>query len=186
MGFLKKLKTQAGTISSSIAQSASKVAGDTMTSAKENAKLIAINSEINSLDGELLSSFQEIGKKYVDYLINGGEPIDIGAKETLVHVDKKLDKKEILQNKLVEIEKELADQLIMQEKSKFQAEFETKKEKLDKAFKMELIDKDEYETKVSKARKYVDNFNAIRKVEKKYEMGLISEDEKNEELAELI
>ena len=186
MGFFNKMKTQASNIGASVSQSAAKVAGDTMTSAKENAKIIAINNEINSLEGDLLVAYQEIGKKYVEYLIAGGDSVDINAKETLVHVNKKLDKKEVLQNELAGIEKELSNQLVMQEKSKFQAEFESEKEKLDKALKMDLIDNDDYKIKISKAKKRVDNFDAIRKVEKQYEMELISEDEKDEKLAELM
>jgi len=186
MGFLSKMKTQASNIGSSVAQSAAKVTGDTMTSAKENSKLIAINNEINSLNGDLISAYQEIGKKYVEYLVAGGEAIEIGVQDTLIHVDVKLDKIDVLKNELVEIEKELGNQLIMQEKAFCQKEFEDKKDKLDKALKMDLIDKEEYESKICKARKRVDNFDAIRKVEKQYDMELISEEEKKEKLAELV
>jgi len=185
MGFLNKIKTQANNIGSSVAKSAAKVTGDTMTSAKENAKLIAINNEINSLNGDLISAYQEIGRQYVEYLVGGGEAIEIGVQDTLIHVDTKLDKIDSLKNELIDIEKELSNQLIMQEKSLYKKEFEDKKEKLDKAFKMDLIDKEEYESKICKARKRVDNFDAIRKVEKQYDMELISEEEKKEKLAEL-
>ena len=185
MGFLNKLKTQANTIGSSVAQSAAKLTGDTVTSAKENAKLLAINNEINSLNGELLSAYQEIGKKYVKYLVAGGEAIEFGAQEILGHVDVKLDKINVLNNELIEIEKELGNQLLIQEKALYITEFEDIKEKLDKALKLDLIDKNEYESKLAKAGKKVDNFDAIRRIEKQYEIDLITEEEKNKKLEEL-
>ncbi len=186
MGLLNKIKTQAGTIGSSVAQTSSKLSGDTIMSANENEKITAINAEINSLNGDLSSAYKDIGKKYVEYLVAGGDAIEIGVEDSFKHVKVKLQKIESLQNDLIAIEKGLGDQLVLQEKAIFQREFEAKKEKLDKALKMDLLEKDEYEARISKAKKKVDNFDAIRKIEKQFEMDLISKDEKNEKINALI
>ncbi len=185
MSLLKKIRTQAGSIGSSVAQTSSKLAGDTVMSANENEKLAAINAEINSLNGDLSSAYKDIGKKYVEYLVASGVAIEIGVEDSFKHVRVKLEKIESLQNELIAIEKGLGDQLVLQEKAIFQKEFEVKKEKLDKALKMDLLEKDEYEARISKAKKRVDNFDAIRKIEKQFDMDLISKDEKKEKISAL-
>ena len=80
----------------------------------------------------------------------------------------------------------MADQLIIQERAVFQKEFEVEKAKLDKALKMDLIDKTEYDSKIERSNKKLVNFVAIRKIEKQYEMELISEKEKNEKIERLM
>jgi len=49
MGLFNKIKTQASTIGTNISDSTSKLSSDIATSAKENAKLSAIRSEITSI-----------------------------------------------------------------------------------------------------------------------------------------
>jgi len=183
MGFFNKMKTQASNIGNAVGDTLGQVAGNTVVSSKENAKLVGIKSEIASIDGELEIAYKEIGKKYIDHVANTGEYFEIGVKNILEQIDPKLTKKEELESELIEIEKKLHDQLIMQEKAIFQREFDEEKAKLDKAYKMDIISKDEYEAKLSKAKAKLDNFEEIRKVKKQYEMNLITEEEMNKKLS---
>ena len=185
MGFFNKMKTQASNIGSAIGDTAGQVGGDVLTSSKENAKLIAIKAEIASIDGNLEIAYKDIGRKYVEHVANTGEYFEIGAKATMTQIEPKLEKKEELENELIEIEKMLKDQLIMQEKAVFQREFDAEKAKLEKAYKMDVISKDDYEAKLSKAQSKLDNFEEIRRVKKQYDMDLITEDEMNEKLSSL-
>jgi hypothetical protein len=183
MGFFNKMKTQAGNISSAVSNTVSQVSGDTLSASKENTKLIAIKAEIASINGNLEIAYKEIGRKYVEHFAKTGEYFEIGVKATLSQIEPKLEKKEELENELIEIEKMLKDQLIMQEKAVFQREFDEEKLKLEKAYKMDVISKNDYEIKLSKAQSKLDNFEEIRRVKKQYDMDLITEDEMNEKLS---
>ena len=57
---------------------------------------------------------------------------------------------------------------------------EVEKNKLDKALAMDIISQEEYDVKLSSAKKKVDNFEAIRKIEMQYDMKLISKEELDE------
>ena len=59
------------------------------------------------------------------------------------------------------------------------------KTKLDRALAMDVISQDEYNFKISVARKKVDNFEEIRRVEQQCEMGIISKEERNAKIEAL-
>ena len=50
---------------------------------------------------------------------------------------------------------------------------------------MDVISRDEYNLKISIARKKVDNFEEIRKIEQQFDMGIITKEEKNAKIAAL-
>ena len=50
---------------------------------------------------------------------------------------------------------------------------------------MDVISQDEYEIKIAIAKKKVDNFELIRKVEQQAEMGIITKEEKAHKIKEL-
>lgn len=185
MGFFDKVKTQASNVGSSIGNIGSKVTGDVLTSSKENAKLIAIKAEIDSIQGELEVAYKDIGKKYVEHIAKSGEYFEIGVSDTLKYIEPKLDKKQKLENEAIEIEKSLKDQLVMQEKAIFQREFDEIKEKLDKARKMDIMTESEYNEKLSKAKTKLEHFDQIRKIKKQFDMSLITKEEMNIKLSEL-
>ncbi|WP_299495059.1 hypothetical protein [uncultured Shewanella sp.] len=185
MSFLNKMKAQVNNLGDGVSATTSKLAGNVLTSSKENSKLVAIKGEIASIDGDLEFAYKAIGKKYIDHVAKTGQAFEFGVQDTLMQIAPKLDKKSQLENEAIEIEKNLKDQLIMQEKAAFQNEFDEEQAKLDKALKMDVISKAEHTEKLLKAKKRVDNFIDIRKVEKQYEMDLISKAEKEERIAEL-
>ena len=47
---------------------------------------------------------------------------------------------------------------------------------------MEIISKEEYEQKLNIARKKVENFEEIKKIEQQFEMGIITKEEKDEKI----
>lgn len=186
MGLFNKIKTQATSIGSNISDSTSKLSSDMSTSLKENSKLSAIRSEITSIEGQLSIGYQDIGKKYVENLIqNQGQNVEAVLQESLNRVEPLLEKKIELEDQAIEIEKKLKDQIIIQEKSLFQKEYDQEKEKLEKALKLDVISEDEMAEKLAKARMKLDNFDEIRKVKKQHEMNLITKDELKDKLAAL-
>ncbi|WP_298768822.1 hypothetical protein [uncultured Shewanella sp.] len=183
MSFLNKMKAQVTNLGDGVSSTTSKLAGNVLTSSKENSKLVAIKGEIASIDGDLEFAYKAIGKKYIEHVAKTGHSFEFGVQDTLIQIAPKLDKKAQLENEAIEIEKALKDQLLMQEKAAFQSEFDEEQAKLDKALKMDVISKAEHTEKLLKAKKRVDNFIDIRKIEKQYEMDLISKDEKEERIA---
>ncbi|MGO2331859.1 MAG: hypothetical protein ACTH59_09600 [Pseudoalteromonas nigrifaciens] len=184
MGLFNKIKTQASTIGSNISDSTSKLGSDIATSAKENAKLSAIRTEITSIEGQLNIGYKDIGKKYVENLLaNQGENVEVTLQEPLARIEPLLEKKIELEDEAIEIEKKIKDQIIIQEKAIFQKEYDQEKEKLEKAVKLDVLSKEEMEEKLAKARLKLDNFDNIRKLKKQEEMGLITKTELAEKLA---
>ena len=91
-------------------------------------------------------------------------------------------KKMELENQLAEVEKRAKQNTLLREKTKAEESFEQEKGVLDKALAMEIISKEEYEQKLNIARKKVENFEEIKKIEQQFEMGIITKEEKDEKI----
>ena len=74
----------------------------------------------------------------------------------------------------------------MREKAAAEEAFLAEKTKLDRALAMDLLTQEEYDAKLATARKRVDNFELIRKIEQQAEMGLITAEEKAEKLKAIL
>ena len=184
MSVFSKLRT-------AVSDATTAVVGGSINSAKENSKLVGIRAEISVLESDLNVSYGLIGRKFVDYLVSAsaeslsGMP-DIGVGTILSQIEPKLEKKAVLEDELVKIEKELGDATLLHEKSLFEKEFQAEKEKLDKARKMGVLSEAEYSEKLGKFQRRLDNFEAFRKVDKQLELGIISKDELAEKMAALM
>ncbi len=71
-------------------------------------------------------------------------------------------------------------------KSAVEAEVQAEIDKLNKALAMDLIGQDEYDAKVGKLNKRVENFEAIKKIQQKCEMGIITAAERDKEIDALL
>lgn len=98
--------------------------------------------------------------------------------DLLTMMDPKLTRKQELEEQLIELEKRIKQNAVLREKAKVEADFEEEQTKLDRALAMDVITQDEYNFKISVAKKKVDNFEEIRRVEQQCEMGIITKEEK--------
>ena len=57
---------------------------------------------------------------------------------------------------------------------------------LDKALEMDIISTEEYEEKLARAQKRLDNFEALKKVELQYQMDIISREEYEEKIRAIL
>ena len=103
-----------------------------------------------------------------------------GAAFTIIKQDQA--KKKELENQLAEVEKRAKQNTLLREKTKAEESFEQEKGVLDKALVMEIISKEEYEQKLNIAKKKVENFEEIKKIEQQFEMGIITKEEKDEKI----
>ncbi|MGN0612632.1 MAG: hypothetical protein ACI4JB_01905 [Porcipelethomonas sp.] len=162
-----------------------KVGSNATAATQEQAELVSLRSQINVIDQELDSAYTQIGRKYVEYVVETNEMPGIDVSDILKMIDPKLTKKQELEQKIIQLEKEIKQKKIVREKAAAEEEFLAQKQKLDKALAMELLSQEEYDEKVAVARKRVDNFEEIRKVEQQAEMGIITKEEKAEKLKAL-
>ncbi|MGL5351016.1 MAG: hypothetical protein ACRDA0_10720 [Cetobacterium sp.] len=189
MALFNKLKTVGKTLGKTaggIADSISNNMAEANSLAVEKVKVSKLESEKKGLENEINLAYMQIGKKFVEIAIETNEIQDIGVMDVLQMLDPKLSRKKEIEKEIIEIEKKIKDQQIIQEKSKIIQEYEIEKEKLEKAFQMEIITKNEYEEKLNLISKKRDNFEEIRRIEKQYEIGIISLMEKEIKIKELM
>ena len=161
-------------------------AAETVDEAKEEAAAETID-EVKAEDtAETIDEEKEVSKepaedKVAEESDEDEEPVfDVSDFLTIIKQDQA--KKKELENQLAEVEKRAKQNTLLREKTKAEESFEQEKGVLDKALAMEIISKEEYEQKLNIARKKVENFEEIKKIEQQFEMGIITTEEKDEKI----
>lgn len=182
MGLFDKVTKTAVNIGNSVKSTAVNIGSNAAVATQEQSELVALKSQVNVIDQELDSSYVQIGRKYVDYVLDSGEMPGIDVSDILKLIDPKISKKQELEQQIIKLEKEIKEKGVLREKQQAEEEFLAEKGKLDKALAMDVISQDEYEIKIAIAKKKVDNFEAIRKIEQQAEMGIITKEEKAQKI----
>lgn len=185
MGLFDKISKSAANVGNAVAKTAGKVGSNAVVSTQEQTELVSLRSQVNVISQELDSAYTQIGRKYVDYVIESGDMPGIDVSDILKLIDPKLTKKMELEQQIIQLEKEIKQKDVLREKAAAEEKFLEEKQKLDKALGMDLLTQEEYDEKIAVARKKVDNFEEIRRVEQQAEMGLISADEKEAKIKAL-
>lgn len=159
---------------------------ETVDEAKEEAADETID-EVKAEDTvETINEEKEVSKepaedKVAEESDEDEEPVfDVSDFLTIIKQDQA--KKKELENQLAEVEKRAKQNTLLREKTKAEESFEQEKGVLDKALAMEIISKEEYEQKLNIAKKKVENFEEIKKIEQQFEMGIITKEEKDEKI----
>lgn len=185
MGLFDKVTQTATNLGKSVAGSAAKMGSSATVAAQEQSELVQLRSQINVINQELDAFYVQIGRRYIDYVLETGEMPGIDVADLLKLIDPKLTKKQELEQKIVELEKEIKAKNVLREKQQAEEAFLAEKNKLDKALAMDVLSQDEYDVKLAIAKKKVDNFDEIRRVKQQAEMGLITKEEKDARLRAL-
>ena len=161
-------------------------AAETVDEAKEEAADETID-EVKAEDtAETIDEEKEVSEepaedKVAEESDEDEEPVfDVSDFLTIIKQDQA--KKKELENQLAEVEKRAKQNTLLREKTKAEESFEQEKGVLDKALAIEIISKEEYEQKLNIARKKVENFEEIKKIEQQFEMGIITKEEKDEKI----
>lgn len=170
----------------SLSKTANNIANTISTTVKEQESISTIEKEVSTLKVEIEAAYTQIGRQFVDYVLETNEMPGIDVSDVLKMLDPKLTRKNELEKELIEIQKRLKDQALIQEKNKLEEQFRNEKEKLDRAFAMDVLSKDEYESKISMFRKRIDKFDDIKRIEQQYELKIISRDEMEEKINDLL
>lgn len=161
-------------------------AAETVDEAKEEAPAETIDEvkaedTAETIDEEKEASEEPAEDKVAEESDEDEEPVfDVSDFLTIIKQDQA--KKKELENQLAEVEKRAKQNTLLREKTKAEESFEQEKGVLDKALAMEIISKEEYEQKLNIARKKVENFEEIKKIEQQFEMGIITKEEKDEKI----
>lgn len=161
-------------------------AAETVDEVKEEAAAETID-EVKAEDtAETIDEEKEVSEepaedKVAEESDEDEEPVfDVSDFLTIIKQDQA--KKKELENQLAEVEKRAKQNTLLREKTKAEESFEQEKGVLDKALAMEIISKEEYEQKLNIAKKKVENFEEIKKIEQQFEMGIITKEEKDEKI----
>lgn len=174
MAFFDNLKT----MTESFTKVATDMANSVSTTAREQVNINNIDKEIGVLNSEIDSAYTQVGRRFVEYVIEKKEMPGINISDILSMLQPKMSRKIELEKERIEIEKRLKDMALIQEKNKLEDEFRREKEKLDRGLAMNIINELEYEQKINQYRKRIDNFDEIKKIEQQYEFGIINLQEK--------
>ena len=161
-------------------------AAETVDEAKEEAADEAIDEvkaedTAETIDEEKEASEEPAEDEVAEESDEDEEPVfDVSDFLTIIKQDQA--KKKELENQLAEVEKRAKQNTLLREKTKAEESFEQEKGVLDKALAMEIISKEEYEQKLNIAKKKVENFEEIKKIEQQFEMGIITKEEKDEKI----
>lgn len=161
-------------------------ADETVDEAKEEAPAETIDEvkaedTAETIDEEKEASEEPAEDKVAEESDEDEEPVfDVSDFLTIIKQDQA--KKKELENQLAEVEKRAKQNTLLREKTKAEEFFEQEKGVLDKALAMEIISKEEYEQKLNIAKKKVENFEEIKKIEQQFEMGIITKEEKDEKI----
>ena len=185
MGLFDKVTKTATTIGKSALGTAANVGSTIGVAAQDQSELTSLKMQVNVIEQELDASYVQIGRKYVDYVLASGEMPGIDVSDILKLMDPKLEQKQKLEQEIIELEKKIKNSGVLREKQAVEEAFLAEKAKLDKALAMDILSQEDYDAKLAVAKKKVDNFEAIRKVEQQYDMKLISKEERDAKIAEL-
>lgn len=185
MAFFDKLTQTASNVGKNVASSVAKVGSSAAVAAQEQTELAQLKSQVNVINQELDSFYVQIGRRYIDYVLETGDMPGIDASDLLKLMDPKMTKKKELEQQIIELEKEIKNKSVLREKQQAEETYLAEKAKLDKALAMELMSQSEYEVKLAIAKKKYDNFEEIRKVQQLADMNLITKEEKEAKIKEL-
>lgn len=185
MGLFDKVVKTATNMGQSALNTASTVGSSVGVAAQDQSELAALKMQVSVIEQELDSSFVQIGRRYVDYVVASGEMPGIDVSDILKLIEPKMEQKQELEKQIIALEKKIKDNAILREKQAAEQVYLDEKAKLDKALAMDVISQDEYDTKLAVAKKKYDNFEQIRKVEQQYDMKLITKEERDAKIKEL-
>lgn len=177
MGFIKGLFSTTKTLGKQIGGAIGNAADKTGTNAKISLQISSLEMERDKLNVEYENVCAIVGRKYVEYLLNDGTPAHVDVTEELRVIVPKLERIEEIEDEINRLEASRRDNQFTEEFNEAQQEYLALKKKLDQGLRLGVINKDEYNERLAKAKGKVDNFNEIQRVKSQYELGIITKEE---------
>lgn len=177
MGFFGSLLRTGKSLGKNIGGAIGNAADQTGTNAKISLQITSLEMERDKLTAEYENICTIVGRKYVEYLLNDGEPAQVDVTQELRVIVPKLERIEEIEDAISQLEAARQGDQFTEEFNAAQQEYLEQKKKLDKALRLGVITESEYNEKLSAAQSKVSNFKDIQRVKSQYEMGIISKEE---------
>lgn len=186
MDLFDKAIEKAKKVGNNVASTAINVGNTLGNVTKEQTELASLKLQRSTADKKLEGMYAQIGKKYVAYIGNceGGEKFDVS--DIIFEMQDELNQIQALDEKITELEEQIRKNSLERDRKKAEEQYGAEKEKLDKALALDILTVEEYESKLGAARKRLDNFERIRKIDLQYEMNIISKAEHDEKIAQIL
>ena len=182
MDMFEKATKVAKDVSDTVINSAKNFGTAIYNSTKEQSELAGLNVQKSSIEKKLNDSYALIGKRYVEYINDGQFVKAFNVNDIIEQMNPELEKLAEINQQIEEKEQQIKKNNDEKAYKKAEDEFESEKNKLDKALEMDIITKIEYEEKLSAAQKRLDNYDILRKIQMQFEMGIITKDEYKEKV----
>ena len=153
---------------------------------KEQGELAGLNVQLSVIEKKLAEDYAEIGRRYVAYIENCETDDVFDVNDVVERMKPSLEKKADLLSQIAVKEQEIRARSDERNRKKAQAEFDAYKKKLDKALELDVISEEDYERKIACAQKKLDNYNVLRRIEMQYEMGIITKEECDEKVRDIL
>lgn len=155
-------------------------------STAEQREIAGLRMQIDNIDKKLEIYYAAIGKRYVEYVRSLNTEESFNVEDILQQINEELTTKsnaEIAISEKVQLQKEEKDS---KEKTVALEKFNAEMKKLDEALHMGIITTDEYNEKLEKAQKKLDNYAELNRFEQQLRMQIITKEEYDAKVKELL
>lgn len=153
---------------------------------REQTELANLKIQKAAIERKLEGQYAEIGKRYVAYISDSYqiEPFDVSDILDVINPD--LERVAEISEQMELREQQVRQNALEKERKKAQEQFDIVKKKLDKARDMDVISDEEYNDKLEKAQRRLDNFEVLKKIQMQYEMDIITREEYQEKVNKVL
>ncbi len=164
-----------------------KEVGSTIGNAtREQTELANLKIQKAAIEKKLESKYAEIGKRYVTYISDTFQVGAFDVTDILDEMNPDLEKLSEIVEQTTQKEQQVRQNSMERERKKAQEHFDSEKKKLDKARELDVISEEEYDEKLAKAMKKLENFDILKKIQMQYEMEIITREEYEEKVKNIL
>ena len=186
MDLFDKATKIAQDVGETVVNSAKNVGDYLKFTSNDQRELAGLKVQLDKVNKSLDSYYAQIGKKYVDYMKNAANEEPFNVDDILQQMDDDFQLKADTEIKIAEKEQAIKDSEKDRAKARAKEKFDREKKKLEEALRLDIISVDEYNEKLDAAQKRYDNFETLRKYEMQYNMQIITKEEYDEKVNELL
>lgn len=149
---------------------------------KDQSELASLNVQKTLIEKKLTESYAVIGERYVEYISKCDTDTAFNVDDVLELIKPELEKLSDIKMLISDKNDQIKAANDAKAHRKAEDDFNDEKNRLDKALAMDIITTAEYYTKLDVAKKKLDNYELLKKIDAQYEMGIITKEEHDEKI----
>lgn len=184
---MPSLETAGGALSAIAAKGAEKAmaAMNALRDKDDTPEKRDLRAQIAQRNDQLGRMYADFGRRYIDQF-SGQSSAPFQAEESAKRICALREEIRTLEKRVMEIDKRMLNDRIASERIQAMQQFDQEIAKLDKAVAMDVMSREEYDSKRAALQRRMDNFEDIKRIEIQQEMGVISREERDERIAKLV